>query len=154
MRANIIREKIEKLSQRFQLGVDLDKKVYEMSVGEKQTLEILKVLYRGANILILDEPTAVLTPQETEKLFQVMNRMKDEGCAVIFITHKMNEVLRISDRLTVLRKGQKVKTLETKSTNTKELAELMVGHPVNLAINRVETVKGESVTGSKKSNLC
>ncbi|MGI6145034.1 MAG: ABC transporter ATP-binding protein [Peptococcia bacterium] len=143
LRANIIREKIEKLSQRFQLGVDLDKKVYEMSVGEKQTLEILKVLYRGANILILDEPTAVLTPQETEKLFQVMNRMKDEGCAVIFITHKMNEVLRISDRLTVLRKGQKVKTLETKSTNTKELAELMVGHPVNLAINRVETVKGK-----------
>jgi len=143
LHANAIKEEIKELSRRFQLGVDLDKKVYEMSVGEKQTLEILKVLYRGANILILDEPTAVLTPQEIEKLFQVMNRMKDEGCAVIFITHKMNEVLRISDRLTVLRKGENVETVETKNTNTRELAELMVGHPVNLAINRAETVKGK-----------
>ncbi|MGI6587982.1 MAG: ABC transporter ATP-binding protein [Peptococcia bacterium] len=138
-------KKITELSERFQLGVELDKKVYDMSVGEKQTLEILKVLYRGANILILDEPTAVLTPQETAKLFQIMKRMKDEGCAVIFITHKMNEVLTISDRLTVLRKGEKVKTLKTKDTNTRELAELMVGHPVDLAIKRVETTIGETL---------
>ncbi|MDD2212372.1 MAG: ABC transporter ATP-binding protein [Clostridia bacterium] len=143
LRSEALTQKIKELSDRFQLGVELGKKVYEMSVGEKQTLEILKVLYRGANILILDEPTAVLTPQETEKLFQIMRRMKDEGCAVIFITHKMNEVLTISDRLTVLRKGEKVKTLETKNTNTRELAELMVGHPVNLSINRAATNKGE-----------
>jgi simple sugar transport system ATP-binding protein len=154
LRANTIKGQIEELSNRFQLGVELDKKVYEMSVSEKQTLEILKVLYRGANILILDEPTAVLTPQETEKLFQVMNRMKDAGCAVIFITHKMNEVLRISDRLTVLRKGENVKTLETQNTNTRELAELMVGHPVNLAINRAETVVKGKVLLEVKNLTC
>jgi len=149
LHANTARKRIEELSERFQLGVVLDKKVYDMSVGEKQTLEILKVLYRGADILILDEPTAVLTPQETEKLFLVMNRMKDEGCAVIFISHKMNEVLRISDRLTVLRKGENVNTLETKDTNTRELAELMVGHPVSLAINRAEAVKGKVLLAVK-----
>jgi ABC-type uncharacterized transport system ATPase subunit len=145
LHSDALTKKITELSDRFQLGVELGKKVYDMSVGEKQTLEILKVLYRGANILILDEPTAVLTPQETEKLFQIMKRMKDEGCAVVFITHKMNEVLSISDRLTVLRKGEKVKTLETKDTNTRELAELMVGHPVDLAIKRVETTIGKTL---------
>jgi ABC-type uncharacterized transport system ATPase subunit len=145
LHSEALTQKITELSERFQLGVELKKKVYDMSVGEKQTLEILKVLYRGANILILDEPTAVLTPQEIEKLFQIMKRMKDAGCAVVFITHKMNEVLTISDRLTVLRKGEKVKTLETKDTNTRELAELMVGHPVDLAIKRVEATMGETL---------
>jgi ABC-type uncharacterized transport system ATPase subunit len=136
-------QKIKEFSHRFQLDVDPDKKVYDMSVGEKQTLEILKVLYRGADILILDEPTAVLTPQETQKLFQIMLKMKEEGCAVIFITHKMNEVLAISDRITVLRKGETVKTVNTSETTTQELAELMVGHPVNLAIKREEAVSGK-----------
>lgn len=145
LRSDVLRQKIKTLSDRFQLGVELEKKVYEMSVGEKQTLEILKVLYRGADILILDEPTAVLTPQETEKLFRIMKRMKDEGCAVIFISHKMNEVLTISDRLTVLRKGEKIKTIASQETNTRELAELMVGHPVDLAIKRAETVKGKTL---------
>ncbi|KJS85544.1 MAG: ABC transporter ATP-binding protein, partial [Peptococcaceae bacterium BICA1-8] len=88
-----IKNKILEIAQKFQLDIDLEKKVYEMSVGEKQNLEILKVLYRGAKILILDEPTAVLTPQETAKLFKIMRRMKEEGCAVIFISHKMNEVM-------------------------------------------------------------
>lgn len=136
-------QKIKEFSHRFQLDVDPNKKVYDMSVGEKQTLEILKVLYRGANILILDEPTAVLTPQETQKLFQIMLKMKEEGCAVIFITHKMNEVLAISDRITVLRKGETVKTVNTGETTTQELAELMVGHPVNLAIKREEATPGK-----------
>ncbi|HHY05456.1 MAG TPA: ATP-binding cassette domain-containing protein, partial [Clostridia bacterium] len=145
LHSEALTQKITELSERFQLGVELKKKVYDMSVGEKQTLEILKVLYRGANILILDEPTAVLTPQEIEKLFQIMKRMKDAGCAVVFITHKMNEVLTISDRLTVLRKGEKIKTLETKDTNTRELAELMVGHPVDLAIKRVATTIGATL---------
>lgn len=135
-------EKIRELSERFQLGVDPEKKIYDLSVGEKQTLEILKVLYRGANILILDEPTAVLTPQETEKLFRIMIKMKEEGCAVIFITHKMNEVMSVADRITVLRKGETVKTLLKEATNPKELAELMVGHPVDLSINRIEIPSG------------
>ena len=132
---------IKEMSLRFGLDIDPDKKVYNMSVSEKQTLEILKVLYRGAEILILDEPTAVLTPQETEKLFKIMNRMKEEGCAVVFITHKMNEVMEVADRITVLRKGETVKTVDKVSTNPKHLAELMMGCPVDLSIKRVETEK-------------
>ena len=132
-------EKIRAMSVRFGLDIDPDKKVYNMSVGEKQTLEILKVLYRGAEILILDEPTAVLTPQETEKLFKIMNRMKEEGCAVVFITHKMNEVMEVADRITVLRKGETVRTVEKASTNPKLLTELMMGCPADLSIKRIET---------------
>ncbi|HOR86543.1 MAG TPA: ABC transporter ATP-binding protein [Bacillota bacterium] len=134
-------DKIREMSVRFGLGIDPDKKVYNMSVGEKQTLEILKVLYRGADILILDEPTAVLTPQETEKLFKIMKKMKEEGCAVIFITHKMNEVMEVADRITVLRKGETVTTVDKASTNPKHLAELMMGCPVDLSIRRIETEK-------------
>lgn len=137
--------RIKALSDQFGLHVDLDKKVYEMSVGEKQTLEILKILYRGANILILDEPTAVLTPQETERLFEMMDKMKEEGCAVIFISHKMNEVMAVSDRITVLRKGESIKTLEKNTTNPQELAELMVGRPVDLSIRKPETEIGPVV---------
>lgn len=139
----VLTEKIREMSVRFGLDIDPDKKVYNMSVGEKQTLEILKVLYRGAEILILDEPTAVLTPQETEKLFKVMNRMKEEGCAVIFITHKMNEVMEVSDRITVLRKGETVETVEKESTSPKLLTELMMGCPVDLSIKRIETEKSK-----------
>jgi simple sugar transport system ATP-binding protein len=151
VRDDVLTEKIKELSKRFNLDIDPNKKVYDMSVGEKQTLEILKVLYRGADILILDEPTAVLTPQETEKLFKIIIKMKEEGCAVIFITHKMNEVMAISDRITVLRKGETVKTIDTKGTNTKELAELMVGHTVDLAIKKEETDNGDIVL--KVNNL-
>ena len=136
-------EKIREMSVRFRLDIDPDKKVYNMSVGEKQTLEILKVLYRGAEILILDEPTAVLTPQETEKLFKIMNRMKEEGCAVVFITHKMNEVMEVADRITVLRKGETVKTVDKVSTNPKLLTELMMGCPADLSIKRIETEKSK-----------
>ncbi|MBZ4652949.1 MAG: ATPase component of uncharacterized ABC-type transporter [Peptococcaceae bacterium] len=137
--------RIKELAAKYELDIDPEKKVYEMSVGEKQTLEILKVLYRGANILILDEPTAVLTPQETEKLFAIMRKMKDEGCAVIFITHKLNEVMAIADRITVLRKGETVKTVEKGATSAQELTELMVGRPVDLRIKRLETEKGRKV---------
>jgi len=132
-------EKIRQVSAKFQLDIDLEKNIYDMSVGEKQTLEILRVLYRGAKILILDEPTAVLTPQETEKLFKIIRRMKEEGCAVIFISHKMNEVMEIADKITVLRKGETVKTINKTATNPRELTELMVGRPVDLSINRVES---------------
>lgn len=132
-------EQIRRISQKFGLEFDPDKKVYDMSVGEKQTVEIVKVLYRGADILILDEPTAVLTPQETYKLFRIIHKMKEAGCAVIIITHKLHEVMEISDRVTVLRKGQTVGTVNTTETTPKELTDLMVGRSVDLAIKRVET---------------
>lgn len=129
-------DKIYQIEKRFGLVTNPDKKIYDMSVGEKQTVEILKVLYRGANVLILDEPTAVLTPQETERLFAILRKMKDEGCAIVIITHKLNEVMEISDRVTVLRKGMSVGTVKTAETNPRELTELMVGGPVDLEIKR------------------
>ncbi len=138
-----LEERIRQISQRFGLEIAPDKKIYNMSVGEKQTVEILKVLYRGARILILDEPTAVLTPQEADKLFAILRRMKDEGCAVVIITHKLNEVMEISDRITILRKGMSVSTVERDKTSMQELTELMVGHPIDLSIHRPEgTAKG------------
>ena len=118
-----LREKIEALGQSFGLEIEPEKKVYDMSVSEKQTVEILKVLYRGAQILILDEPTAVLTPQETERLFKILRRMREQGCAIIIITHKLNEVLSISDRVTILRKGKSIETVETAGCDEKKLTE-------------------------------
>lgn len=138
-------EKIRSISRRFGLEIDPLKKVHDMSVSEKQTVEILKVLYRNANILILDEPTAVLTPQETRRLFDILRRMKQEGCAIIIITHKLNEVMEISDRVTILRKGQSVATVNTAETNIKELTELMVGRPVELSIYRPEPEYDETL---------
>ncbi len=135
-----LKKEITEISQKLQLEVDPVKKIYNMSVSEKQTVEILKVIYRGARILILDEPTAVLTPQETEKLFAILRRMKSEGCAIIIITHKLNEVMAISDRVTILRKGQSVETVNTAETDEKHLTELMVGRPVSLSIDRPEPV--------------
>lgn len=142
-------QKIQELKDKFGLDVDLKKNVFEMSVGEKQNLEILKVLYRGANILILDEPTAVFTPQESEKLFKIVEKMKKQGCAIIFITHKMDEVMNTADRITVLRKGESIKTLFKKDTNPKELTELMVGKKVELAIKKVHNKIGEEVLSVK-----
>jgi len=131
-----IAEKIYQVEKRFGLVINPDKKIYNMSVGEKQTVEILKVLYRGANVLILDEPTAVLTPQETAQLFSILRKMRDEGCAIVIITHKLNEVMEISDRVTVLRKGMSVGTVRTVDTNPRQLTELMVGGPISLEIKR------------------
>jgi simple sugar transport system ATP-binding protein len=126
-----INTKIAELQKKFGLAVDPDKKIYEMSVSEKQTVEIIKVLYRGVRVLVLDEPTAVLTPQETAGLFDMMRRMKAEGNAIIVITHKLQEVMMISDRVTVLRKGKNAGTVTTSRTNPRELAELMVGGAVS-----------------------
>ena len=131
-----VEERIASICDKYGFEVDPKKKVYNMSVAEKQTLEIVKVLYRGADILILDEPTAVLTPQETEKLFRVMNNMKADGKAIIIITHKLNEVLSVSDRVAILRKGESVGTVETKDATESSLTEMMVGKKVELNIER------------------
>ncbi len=128
--------KVRQISERYGFDIDPDKKIYDMSVSEKQTVEIIKVLYRGADILILDEPTAVLTPQEIEKLFRVMKAMKDDGKVIIIITHKLNEVMEVSDVVAVLRKGKQVKTVRTAETSPAELTELMVGRKVELNIDR------------------
>ena len=129
-------DKIRTVTEKFGFEVDPRKKVYNMAVSEKQTLEIVKVLYYGAKVIILDEPTAVLTVQETRKLFDVLRRMKAEGHAVIIITHKLNEVLEISDRVAILRKGEYITTVDTASTNEQELTEYMVGRKVDLNIQR------------------
>ena len=134
-----VNARVREISARYGFEIDPKKKIYDMSVSEKQTVEIIKVLYRGADILILDEPTAVLTPQETEKLFAVLRNMKNDGKSIIIITHKLNEVLSISDRVSILRKGEYVKTVETKNTTAKELTELMVGKKVDLVIDRPKT---------------
>lgn len=130
-------KEIKDLSDKYGLDIDPNKKVYQMSVGEKQTLEIIKVLYRGAKILVLDEPTAVLTPQEINKLFRIMRNMKEQGCAIVIITHKLNEVMEISDRITVLRKGKSVDTVVTKEIEVPSLIEMMVGKKVDLEIERL-----------------
>lgn len=129
-------EKIKDMSSKFGLEIDPKAMAYNMSVSQKQSVEILKVLYRGARILILDEPTAVLTPQETDKLFSILRKMKDDGCSIVIITHKLNEVLAISDRVTILRKGRSITTVNTSETNAQQLTELMVGRKVDLSIER------------------
>ncbi len=133
-----LRAQVRQLSLEYGLEIDPEKPVYEMSVSEKQTVEILKVLYRGAKILILDEPTAVLTPQETEKLFAILRQMRAQGCAVIIITHKLGEVLSISDRVTILRKGRTISTVQTSQMDAASLTEQMVGRSVSLSIRRPE----------------
>ncbi len=133
-----VEKKVAEISERYGFSVDPSKKIYEMSVSEKQTVEIIRVLYRGADILILDEPTAVLTPQETKKLFGILKRMRDDGKAIIIITHKLNEVLSLSDRVSVLRKGEYIGTIETKDANESILTEMMVGKKVSLNIERTE----------------
>ena len=143
---------IKALADKYGLPIDPDKKVYDMSIGEKQSVEILKVLYAGANILIMDEPTAVLTPQETDKLFEIMKKMASLGCAIIIITHKLNEVMAVSDRVTILRKGQTVTTVETKNSSPKSLTNLMVGETVNLSIERPLVKRGPEVLKVKNLN--
>ncbi|MCI6375937.1 MAG: ABC transporter ATP-binding protein [Clostridiales bacterium] len=135
-----IREKARAICEKYAFDIDLDQKVYEMSVSQKQTLEIIKMLYRGAQILILDEPTAVLTPQETERLFAVMRNMKHDGKSIIIITHKLHEVLEISDRVAILRKGEYAGTVDTAEATEASLTELMVGKKVELNIERPEPV--------------
>ena len=133
-----VEKRVAEISSKYGFEIDPSKKIYEMSVSEKQTVEIIKVLYRGANILILDEPTAVLTPQETQKLFEVLRKMKEDGKSIVIITHKLHEVLAISDKVSVLRKGEYIGTLVTAETNEAELTEMMVGKKISLNIDRTD----------------
>ena len=135
--------KIQKILDRYGFELDLNKKIYQMSVSEKQTVEIVKVLYRGADILILDEPTAVLTPQETEKLFNVLRNMRRDDKSIIIITHKLNEVMKISDKVAVLRKGEYIGTVNTSETTESVLTEMMVGKKIDLNIERTEVENKE-----------
>ena len=132
------KKRVQAITDKYGFNIDLDKKIYNMSVSEKQTVEIIKVLYRGADILILDEPTAVLTPQETEKLFDVLRNMRKDGKSIIIITHKLHEVLEISDRVAILRKGEHIDTVLTKDATEQSLTEAMMGEKIDLNIIREE----------------
>ena len=135
-----VNERVAEIADRYGFHIEPQKRIYDMSVSEKQTVEIIKMLYRGADILILDEPTAVLTPQEIDRLFDVLRRMKADGKSIIIITHKLHEVLSVSDRVAILRKGEHVGTVETAETNESELTEMMVGKKVSLNIERKDPV--------------
>lgn len=141
---NQVSARIKDLAQKYNLRVDPDALVWQLAVGEQQRVEIVKALYRDAALLVLDEPTAVLTPQEVDELFVVLNQMKEQGHALIFISHKLHEVLSISDRVTVLRDGQLIKTLETRDTSRPDLAQLMVGREVLLRVDHKEVEPGEA----------
>ncbi len=145
-----IKEKVEKICKDFSLEVDLDKKIYDLSISEKQTVEIIKVLYRGAKILILDEPTAVLTPQETKHLFKIMKNMKNKGCTLIIITHKLHEIMEVTDEVIIMRKGEYITKLETMKTNEKELTDVMVGETLDLKIERPAVKRGDKVLEVKE----
>lgn len=131
-------DRIREIGAQYGFRLDPDKKIYDMSVSEKQMVEIIKVLYRGADLLILDEPTAVLTPQEIRSLFSILRRMRDDGKAVVIITHKLQEVLELSDRIAVLRKGKLTGTVNTRDTGETQLTEMMVGEKMDLNIRRAE----------------
>ena len=133
-------KKIEDICNKYGFEVDPKQKIYDMSVSQKQTVEIVKVLYRGADIVILDEPISVLTPQETVKLFRVLRKMRDDGKAIIIITHKMHEVESLSDRVAVLRDGRYIGSMATKDTTVTEMTNMMVGHAVTLNIDRPDPV--------------
>ena len=131
-----VNQKVRSICEKYGFDIDPTQKIYDMSVSQKQTVEIVKVLYRGADILILDEPTAVLTPQETEKLFSILRSMKADGKAIVIITHKLHEVMELSDRVAVLRKGASIGTVATCETSPQALTDMMVGHAVTLNIQR------------------
>ncbi len=139
------REKVIALSEKYGLKVDVDAKVEDITVGMQQRVEILKMLYRDNEILIFDEPTAVLTPQEIDELMEIMRGFAKEGKSILFITHKLNEIMAVSDRVTVLRKGKYVGTVNTKDTNKQELSNMMVGRPVQLEIHKKPATPGETV---------
>ena len=144
LRRAALYKRIDGVRERFGFSIDLSKKLYTMSVSEKQTVEIIKILYRGARILILDEPTAVLTPQETERLFAVLRRMRADGCSIIIITHKLSEVMAISDRVAVMRKGVMAGTVGTSSCTEKSLARLMLGGKFSYDVVRVAAGRSQN----------
>ena len=139
------RKKVEEISKKYGLSVDLDAKIENITVGMQQRVEILKMLYRDNEILIFDEPTAVLTPQEIDELMATMKGFAAEGKSILFITHKLNEIMAVSDRVTVLRKGKYIGTVETKNTNKQELSNMMVGRPVQLEVNKTPAQPGETI---------
>jgi ABC-type uncharacterized transport system ATPase subunit len=140
-----VEKEVAELADRYHLSVDPRAKIWQLSVGEQQRVEILKALYRGARILVMDEPTAVLTPQEVQELFATLHRMADEGHTVIFISHKLGEVMSIADRITVLRRGKVVDTVTARDTNRKALAQMMVGREVLFRLEKKESRAGEAV---------
>ena len=146
------RKKVQQLSERYGLKVDLDAKIEDITVGMQQRVEILKMLYRDNEVLIFDEPTAVLTPQEIDELMEIMRGLTREGKSILFITHKLNEIMAVSDRVTVLRKGRYVGTVETAATTKAELSRMMVGRPVQLEVDKTEANPSEPVL--KVENLC
>ncbi len=155
LKIGAIESRVEELASRYSLKVDPRAKVWQLSVGEQQQVEILKLLYRGARILILDEPTSVLTPQETRELFTTLRTMAGEGHAIIFITHKLDEVMAIADRITVLRQGARVATLDRKEATKDHLVRLMVGRETLVPVERPPTTPGEvilSITGLSAKN--
>ena len=139
------RKKVQELSEKYGLKVNLDAKVEDITVGMQQRVEILKMLYRDNDILIFDEPTAVLTPQEIDELMEIMRGFAKEGKSILFITHKLNEIMAVSDRVTVLRKGKYIGTVNTKDTSKQELSNMMVGRPVQLEINKDDADPAEVV---------
>ena len=139
------RRKVSELSERYGLRVDLDAKVEDITVGMQQRVEILKMLYRDNEILIFDEPTAVLTPQEIDELMQIMKNLTAEGKSILFISHKLNEIMAVADRVTVLRKGRYVGTVDTKDTDKQGLSNMMVGRPVQLEVNKTEAKPSDVV---------
>ena len=139
------RKKVEELSKRYGLTVDLDAKVEDITVGMQQRVEILKMLYRNNEVLIFDEPTAVLTPQEIVELMQIMKGLAGEGKSILFISHKLNEIMEVSDRVTVLRKGCYIGTVNTAETNAVELSRMMVGHDVQLVVDKTPAKPGKTV---------
>ncbi len=139
------RKKVQALSERYGLKVDLDAKVEDITVGMQQRVEILKMLYRDNEVLIFDEPTAVLTPQEIEELMQIMRELTKEGKSILFISHKLNEIMAVSNRVTVLRKGRYIGTVETASTSKEELSRMMVGRPVQLVVEKGPAAPGKDV---------
>ena len=146
------RKKVQALSERYGLKVDLDAKIEDITVGMQQRVEILKMLYRDNEVLIFDEPTAVLTPQEIDELMEIMRGLTREGKSILFISHKLNEIMAVSDRVTVLRKGRYVGTVDTASTTKAELSRMMVGRPVQLVVDKDEAHPADDVL--KVENLC
>ena len=148
-----VNQRVTDIAGQYGFHIDPRKKVYDMSVSEKQTVEIIKVLYRGADILILDEPTAVLTPQEIDRLFSVLRRMREDGKSIIIITHKLHEVLEVSDRVAILRRGEHIATVNTCETNESQLTEMMVGKKISLDIERTEPKDASPRLDIKNLNL-
>jgi simple sugar transport system ATP-binding protein len=139
------RKRVQQFIDQYGLDIEMDKRINQISVGEAQRVEIIKCLSRGADFIILDEPTAVLTPQETKRLFEVLERLKEDGKSVVFISHKLDEVMTISDRITVMRQGEVMGTVEKSATNPTELTKMMIGREVFLNIKKTDTSAGKKV---------